>query len=195
MTLASSPPRDARGAQRFAAARRGDTARHRAGTRALGAHRARRRARRSVELRTPIGGLIDRRVNGVPIAYLTGTREFWSLPLKVTPAVLVPRPETELLVELALEILPPNEAALGSRSRHRQRRDRPGHRLRASASRASPGSTSRRRRSPWRSENSLDLALPQIAWRLGLLVRGRSRRALRSDRRQPALCRRRRSGA
>jgi release factor glutamine methyltransferase len=50
--------------------------------------------------------LIGRRADGEPVAYLTGTREFWSLPLKVTPAVLVPRPETELLVELALELLP-----------------------------------------------------------------------------------------
>jgi release factor glutamine methyltransferase len=50
--------------------------------------------------------LIGRRAHGAPVAYLTGTREFWSLPLKVTPAVLVPRPETELLVELALERLP-----------------------------------------------------------------------------------------
>jgi release factor glutamine methyltransferase len=51
-------------------------------------------------------GLIDRRLRGAPIAYLTGTREFWSLPLHVTPAVLVPRPESELLVELALQVIP-----------------------------------------------------------------------------------------
>lgn len=51
-------------------------------------------------------GLIDRRLHGAPVAYLTGTREFWSLPLLVTPAVLVPRPETEVLVELALQRLP-----------------------------------------------------------------------------------------
>ena len=43
-----------------------------------------------------------RRAAGEPLAYLTGEREFWSLPLQVTPAVLVPRPETELLVERAL---------------------------------------------------------------------------------------------
>ncbi len=52
------------------------------------------------------GELLARRASGVPVAYLTGTREFWSLPLHVTPAVLVPRPETEILVELALERLP-----------------------------------------------------------------------------------------
>jgi len=52
--------------------------------------------------------LIDERRRGVPVAYLTGTREFWSLPLNVTPAVLVPRPETEDLVELVLERLRPD---------------------------------------------------------------------------------------
>lgn len=46
--------------------------------------------------------LIARRAAGEPLAYLTGTREFWSLPLRVSRAVLVPRPETELLVERAL---------------------------------------------------------------------------------------------
>jgi release factor glutamine methyltransferase len=48
--------------------------------------------------------LIERRARGEPLAYLTGTREFWSLPFKVTRAVLVPRPETELLVERALAL-------------------------------------------------------------------------------------------
>jgi release factor glutamine methyltransferase len=51
--------------------------------------------------------LIARRLAGHPVAYLTGTREFWSMTLQVTPAVLVPRPETETLVELALQLLPP----------------------------------------------------------------------------------------
>ncbi|HVH84431.1 MAG TPA: peptide chain release factor N(5)-glutamine methyltransferase [Steroidobacteraceae bacterium] len=46
--------------------------------------------------------LIRRRAGGEPLAYLTGRREFWSLELAVTPAVLIPRPETELLVERAL---------------------------------------------------------------------------------------------
>jgi release factor glutamine methyltransferase len=50
--------------------------------------------------------LIAKRARGVPIAYLTGSREFWSLPLKVSPAVLVPRPETEVLVEHALALWP-----------------------------------------------------------------------------------------
>jgi release factor glutamine methyltransferase len=50
--------------------------------------------------------LVARRVQGEPIAYLTGWREFWSRRFHVTPATLIPRPETELLVELALELLP-----------------------------------------------------------------------------------------
>jgi release factor glutamine methyltransferase len=50
--------------------------------------------------------LLGERQRGVPVAYLTGTREFWSLPLHVTPDVLVPRPETEELVELILGRLP-----------------------------------------------------------------------------------------
>jgi release factor glutamine methyltransferase len=55
-------------------------------------------------------GLIERRAAGEPLAYLTGRREFWSLELAVTPAVLIPRPETELLVERALVLGPPGEA-------------------------------------------------------------------------------------
>lgn len=46
--------------------------------------------------------LFTRRLNGEPVAHLTGQREFWSLSLKVSPVTLIPRPETELLVELAL---------------------------------------------------------------------------------------------
>jgi release factor glutamine methyltransferase len=47
-----------------------------------------------------------RRVNGEPVPYLTGKREFWGLDLTVTPDVLIPRPETETLVEFALAKLP-----------------------------------------------------------------------------------------
>ncbi|HET6591832.1 MAG TPA: peptide chain release factor N(5)-glutamine methyltransferase [Xanthomonadales bacterium] len=54
--------------------------------------------------------LIERRAGGEPIAYLTGSREFWSLPLQVTPDVLIPRPETELLVQTALDFIPPDAA-------------------------------------------------------------------------------------
>lgn len=48
--------------------------------------------------------LLERRNTGEPVAYLTGTREFWSLPLKVHPSTLIPRPDTERLVEVALEL-------------------------------------------------------------------------------------------
>ncbi|RPI64611.1 MAG: peptide chain release factor N(5)-glutamine methyltransferase [Lysobacterales bacterium] len=49
--------------------------------------------------------LLERRARGEPLAYLTGEREFFSLPLAVSPDVLIPRAETELLVELALAIV------------------------------------------------------------------------------------------
>ncbi|HET7159733.1 MAG TPA: peptide chain release factor N(5)-glutamine methyltransferase [Burkholderiales bacterium] len=55
--------------------------------------------------------LVSRRKVGEPVAYLTGTREFFERAFKVTPDVLIPRPETELLVELALERLPAPAAA------------------------------------------------------------------------------------
>ena len=54
--------------------------------------------------------LIARRAAGEPLAYLTGRREFWSLDLMVSSAVLIPRPETELLVERGLELVPRAEA-------------------------------------------------------------------------------------
>jgi len=51
--------------------------------------------------------LVRQRAAGHPVAYLTETAEFWSLPLKITPAVLIPRPDTECLVEAALSKIPP----------------------------------------------------------------------------------------
>ncbi|OAM31491.1 protein-(glutamine-N5) methyltransferase, release factor-specific [Eikenella longinqua] len=51
--------------------------------------------------------LAARRRRGEPMAYLLGSREFYGRPFRVSPAVLIPRPETELLVEAALERLPP----------------------------------------------------------------------------------------
>lgn len=54
--------------------------------------------------------LLARRVRGEPLAYLIGHAGFWTLDLLVSPATLIPRPETELLVEAALERLPPNDA-------------------------------------------------------------------------------------
>ena len=55
-------------------------------------------------------GLIRRREEGTPLAYLTGRREFYSLDLRVSAETLVPRPETELLVDQLLERVPLNEA-------------------------------------------------------------------------------------
>ena len=56
--------------------------------------------------------LLQRRLQGEPMAYITGVQEFWSLPLQVSPAVLIPRPETELLVEQALVFLQDKPDAL-----------------------------------------------------------------------------------
>jgi release factor glutamine methyltransferase len=53
------------------------------------------------------GELLARRMTGEPIAYLLGVREFFGLDFKVTSATLIPRPDTELLVELALQQIPP----------------------------------------------------------------------------------------
>ncbi len=55
--------------------------------------------------------LVTRRQAGEPVAYLTGTRGFWTLDLAVTPDTLIPRPETELLVELALQCIPTDKDA------------------------------------------------------------------------------------
>ncbi len=56
--------------------------------------------------------LIERRWNGEPMAYLIGQREFYGLPFYVDPSVLIPRPDTELLVELALDRLPQQGSVL-----------------------------------------------------------------------------------
>ena len=63
--------------------------------------------------------LVERCSRGEPVAYLIGKREFWNFELRVGPAVLIPRPETELLVELALQLgkeLPGPVADLGTGS-------------------------------------------------------------------------------
>lgn len=54
-------------------------------------------------------GLLESRRRGMPVAYLLGKREFWSRDFFVTPEVLIPRPETELLVECSLALLPRNQ--------------------------------------------------------------------------------------
>ena len=53
---------------------------------------------------------VTRRAQGEPVAYILGEKEFWSLPLQVGPGVLIPRPETELLVERALAHIPVDRA-------------------------------------------------------------------------------------
>lgn len=59
---------------------------------------------------------IARRAAGEPLAYITGVKEFWSLPLSVAPGVLVPRPETELVVELCLAHFGASPSAAGTPS-------------------------------------------------------------------------------
>ncbi len=55
--------------------------------------------------------LLEKRIQHVPIAHITGLRDFWTLTLKVSPDTLVPRPETEILVEQALARIPQESAA------------------------------------------------------------------------------------
>lgn len=55
--------------------------------------------------------LVAQRQTGVPIAYLIGKKEFWSLTFSVNPATLIPRPETELLIEKTLELVPQKDNA------------------------------------------------------------------------------------
>ncbi|ATG17625.1 protein-(glutamine-N5) methyltransferase, release factor-specific [Providencia alcalifaciens] len=61
---------------------------------------------------TQLDALLMRREQGEPIAYIVGEREFWSLPLYVSPATLIPRPDTECLVEQALVRLPNAECRI-----------------------------------------------------------------------------------
>jgi len=54
--------------------------------------------------------LISQRQQGIPVAYLTGSREFWSRDFKVSKEVLIPRPDTELLIELSLKLMPDKQS-------------------------------------------------------------------------------------
>jgi len=69
---------------------------------------------------THFQALVQQRRQGAPVAYLTGRREFWSRDFRVTPDVLIPRPETELLIEISLTLLaqdpPANIIDLGTGS-------------------------------------------------------------------------------
>jgi release factor glutamine methyltransferase len=65
----------------------------------------------SREMLAAFHSLLTRRVEGIPIAYLVGSREFYGRPFQVSPDVLIPRPDTELLVELALDRIPPDRPA------------------------------------------------------------------------------------
>jgi release factor glutamine methyltransferase len=60
--------------------------------------------------------LLQRRLQGEPVAHILGEREFFGLSFKVTPDTLIPRPETELLVELALQHMPPPQPSDGTTS-------------------------------------------------------------------------------
>lgn len=57
----------------------------------------------SAQQQTSFHTLLEQRIQGMPVAYLLGYREFWGMELEVSPATLIPRPDTELLVQLALE--------------------------------------------------------------------------------------------
>lgn len=66
----------------------------------------------STEELAQIRALVARRARREPMAYLLGTKEIWSLPLEVTPATLIPRPDTETLIEISLKLLRGVEAPI-----------------------------------------------------------------------------------
>ena len=66
----------------------------------------------SLEQIATLNSLIQKRLEGEPLAYLLGEREFYGLNFKVSPAVLIPRPDTELLVELAIQHTPQHASLL-----------------------------------------------------------------------------------
>ena len=68
------------------------------------------------EVENAFHAFIQRRIKGEPVAYILGRKEFYGLDLSVNPSVLIPRPETELLVDLALERKPASMLDLGTGS-------------------------------------------------------------------------------
>lgn len=68
----------------------------------------------SDEVRAAFRALVKRRAEGMPVAYLVGQKEFYSLPFRVTPDVLIPRPETELLVVTLLDLVKARRKLLGA---------------------------------------------------------------------------------
>ena len=83
--------------------------------------------------RTRYRELIQRRVQGWPVAYLVGSKDFFLLRFEVNPAVLIPRPDTETLVQAALELLKPRPTA-----RTMMRQGLPGHSSSISSSGRNP---------------------------------------------------------
>jgi protein-(glutamine-N5) methyltransferase, release factor-specific len=63
-------------------------------------------------IREAFCAVVERRCTGLPIAYITGEKDFWGLPFHVSPDVLIPKPDTELLVERSLAIIREKAAAL-----------------------------------------------------------------------------------
>ena len=118
--------------------------------------------------------ILLRRLDAEPTAYITGRQEFWSKNFRVTPDVLIPRPETECLVEIALKLAAGlARAAADSRSRYRQRRDRDRSSGRTAESRDFRNRHLSRRPGSWRGKMRRG-----TAWRSNSFF---ARRSFRSD--------------
>jgi len=127
---------------------------------------------------------VSRRRNGEPIAYIVGHKEFYGLELAVNPAVLIPRPETELLVELALQREFSSVADLGTGSGAVAlaiKKHRPEAQVVAVEASAAALAVARRNS----TRHGLEIRLVHGLWF----------QPLRSDRREPALCRSGRSAS
>ena len=137
--------------------------------------------------------LVKRRLQGEPIAYIRGQQEFWSLLFEVTPAVLIPRPETELVVERALTHLDTDQllhglrtsAPAAARSHLRWRSERPAaHVVATDASKEALEIATR---------NAARLQIANVTLVQGSWFAPLGGRALRHDRLESALYRGRRS--